>query len=170
MRLILPSLTYKRAYLDALEETKYETGRTRLNKPEVNESFEGFVKRLNNYARGMGLPEGYVPSTMFWLINKDQLIGRVDIRHRLTRSLLRHGGHIGYYIRPSKRKMGYGRKILEFSLLKAERLGLSRVLLTCDDDNIGSRKIIEVNGGVLKNIIEPEKNKPKTRRYWIIIK
>jgi len=167
MRLILPSLVYKKAYLNALEEVKHETGRTQLNKPEVNESFEEFVKRLNDNAKGINLSRGYVPDTMFWLIDKKELIGRVDIRHRLTKSLLRHGGHIGYYICPKKRKMGYGRKILKLSLLKAKRLGLSRVLLTCDDDNIGSRKIIEANGGVLKNIIRPEKDKPKTRRYWI---
>jgi len=151
MQLILPSLKYKKSYLEALEESKNEAGETQLNKPEVNESFEDFVKRLNENSKGINLPKGYVSATMFWLVEKGDVIGRVQIRHELNDFLFREGGHIGYYIRPSKRRMGYGKKILELSLSKAKKLGLSRVLITCDDSNIASRKIIEENGGILEN-------------------
>ncbi|MEK9134718.1 MAG: GNAT family N-acetyltransferase [Patescibacteria group bacterium] len=169
MQLILPSLKYKASYIEALEESKNETEETQLNKPAENQSFEEFVQQLNDNAKGINLPEGYVPATMLWLIDKNKVIGRVQIRHELNDYLMKYGGHIGYYIRPSKRMMGYGTKILELALVYAEKLGLSKVLITCDDDNFGSRRIIEANGGILENIITVEKGKPKRRRYWITI-
>jgi predicted acetyltransferase len=84
--------------------------------------------------------------------------------------LLKQNGHIGYFIRPSKRKMGYGKKILQLGLLEAKKMGLPKVLITCDEDHFASQKIIEANGAILENIIETENGKPKTRRYWINLK
>lgn len=170
MQLVKPSLRYKQAYLDALEESKSETSDTQLNKPEENQSFEDFVQQLLDNEVGKSLPDGWVAATMFWLLDNNEIIGRVHIRHTLSDYLLKHGGHIGYYIRPSKRKMGYGKKILELSLAEAKKLGLMKVLVTCDDDNIGSKKIIEANGGVLENKVDNENDKPQTCRYWIEIK
>ncbi len=169
MQLILPSLKYKASYIEALEESKNETQETQLNRPTVNQSFEEFVEQLNENAKGINLPQGYVSATMFWLIDKDEVIGRVQIRHKLNDYLLKYGGHIGFYIRPSKRRIGYGTKILELALIETKKLGLSKVLVTCDDDNIGSQLIIEANGGALENIIAAEEGNPKKRRYWITI-
>ena len=170
VQLVLPSLKYRASYLQALEESKGETGETQLNKPEENQSFEDFVQQLHDNARGVNLPKGWVPASMFWLIDNEEVIGRTHIRHELNDYLFKHGGHIGYYIRPSKRNMGYGKKILELSLAEAKKLGLKKVLVTCDDDNIGSQKIIEANGGVLENKVSTEEGKPQTCRYWIEIK
>jgi predicted acetyltransferase len=122
---------------------------------------------LQDQSAGLNLPEGFVPATMFWFIDNEELIGRLQIRHELTPFLLKHGGHIGYYIKPSKRNLGYGNKILSLGLQEARKIGLKKVLITCDEDNSGSRKIIESNGGVQENSIETEKGKPKTLRYWI---
>lgn len=91
----------------------------------------------------------------------------VNIRHSLTEHLLKIGGHIGYWIRPSKRNMGYGKKILAFSLPEAKKLGISKILVTCNDNNLSSRRIIEENGGILENIVENSKDHPLKRRYWI---
>jgi predicted acetyltransferase len=172
MELVLPNVKYKESYLEALKEPEAEKSDTRLGKPEENESFEDFVQRYYDQMKGLNLKEGYVPATMFWLIDNGQFVGRVQIRHEVsTEHLLKYGGHIGYYIRQSKRKMGYGRKILELALQEAKKMDFEKVLLTCDDNNIGSQKIIEANGGVLENIIEGEKeDNPKKRRYWIKIK
>ena len=104
---------------------------------------------------------------MYWLIDKGEVVGRVHIRHTLNNFLFNYGGHIGYYIKPSKRKMGYGKKILELALVKAKKMGISRVLLTCDDNNIGSQKVIESCGGILENIVQENKDKLLKRRYWI---
>jgi len=170
MELVLPSLKYKSKFLEASEESKHEKGDTRLSQAQENESFEDYVKRANDNAKGINVPKGFVPATTFWLIDKNDLIGRVQMRHMLNESLLKENGHIGYYIRPSKRRMGYGKEILKLALLEAKKLGLRKVLITCDDNNLASQKIIEANGGILENIIEIEINKPKTRRYWITIK
>jgi predicted acetyltransferase len=167
MQLILPSLKYKKEFLEALEESKNEKGETRLSRARENESFEDYVQRMGNDAKGLNLLKGNVPATTFWLMDKNILIGRVQIRHKLNDSLLKRGGHIGYYIRPSKRKMGYGKEILRLALLETKKLGISKVLITCYYDNLASQKIIEANGGVLENTIKIEKDKPETRRYWI---
>ncbi len=164
MRLILPSIKYKESYKEALEEVKHETQETQLNKPFDGEYFEDFIQRLKDNAKGLKLEKGYVPATMFWLVDSDEFIGRLHIRHELNENLLRYGGHIGFYVRPSKRKMGYGTRMLKLGLKKAKKLGLSKVLITCDDNNIGSRRIIEKNGGILENI---EDGNPKKRRYWV---
>jgi len=66
--------------------------------------------------------------------------------------------------------MGYGNTVLQLALIEAKKIGLTKVLLTCDDGNVASQKIIENNGGVLENIIEEKKGKQKKRRYWLLIK
>jgi len=173
MELVLPSVKYKEGYLGALEEAKTDPGNqiAKLQEPKDGEAFESFVEHFYNEMKGVNLPEGYVPATMFWLIDNGEFIGRVQIRHELTDHLLKHGGHIGYYIRPSKRKMGYGKKILEMALLEAKKMGFGKVMLSCNDNNVGSIRIIEDNGGVLENIVESETaGQPKKRRYWITIK
>lgn len=167
MRLVYPSVKYKSEYLKALKETEGDTGETRLNKPDSNQSFEEFVKMWRDKKNGKNLQKGTVPSTMYWLIDKDEIIGRVDIRHTLNDFLLNYGGHIGYYIKPSKRRKGYGKKILTLALEKARKKEITDILVICDDNNIGSQKIIESCGGVLENIVKQEKDKPLKKRFWI---
>ena len=113
------------------------------------------------------MPNGYVPETRLWLIEDGKYIGSVNIRHSLTPHLLGVGGHIGYNIRPSMRNKGYGTAILRLALPYARALGLERVLLTCDETNIGSKKIIEANGGVLENKVSNPAGGPDKLRYWI---
>jgi predicted acetyltransferase len=87
--------------------------------------------------------------------------GRVSIRHRLTDHLREIGGHIGYDIRPSARQRGHATAMFAAALPVARSLGITRALLTCDEDNIASRKVIEANGGVLE-----DKSSGKLR-YWV---
>lgn len=170
MKLVVPSIKYQRSYLEALIESEGETGPTVLVRPEANQSFEQFVKNKIEMSKGLHLPEGFVPATELWLVDKEEFIGRVSIRHELNENLLKLGGHIGYYIRPSKRKMGYGKMILKLALKETKKLGISKALVTCDDTNLGSAKIVESNGGILEDKIENGKDNPLKRRYWIEIK
>ncbi len=92
----------------------------------------------------------WVNNSTFWLVNEaNQIVGMSNIRHTLTEGLLLEGGHIGYGIRPTFRRRGYATKILELSLIEAKKLGINKVLVTCDKDNIGSVKTIVKNGGKL---------------------
>ncbi len=174
MELILPSEQYKDSFLQALTEYQSEKSNDRLdiyslNKAELQDTFLQFIEKLHSQAKGENLPEGYVPCTQYWLVDNGEFIGRVDIRHSLTEFLLKEGGHIGYDIRPSKRRMGFGKKMLELALPKAKEIGITKALITCDETNMGSKKIIEANGGVLENRVEMGEGKPAKLRYWITI-
>ena len=106
-------------------------------------------------------PEGHVPATTLWWIDGREYLGRLTIRHRLTPHLRDVGGHIGYDVRPSARKRGHATGMLAAALPVARGLGIDRVLVTCDDHNIASRKVIEANGGVL------EDQRGVKLRYWL---
>lgn len=108
-----------------------------------------------------------VPATEFWMIDADGYAGRLDLRHELNDKLRLFGGHIGYDVRPSRRRRGYGTLALYLGLDKAREFGLDRVLVTCDELNLPSRKIIEANGGVLEDAIETPFRSTLTCRYWI---
>ncbi len=175
MQLILPTITYKDSFLKAVKEyhaVKVADRRNiySLNIEELENDFPSYISKLLSESDGKDLPEGYVPQTTYWLVDNGEFIGRVSIRHVLTEFLLKEGGHIGYDIRPSKRKMGYGKKILELALPKAKEIGLDKVLVTCDETNIGSKKIIEANGGIFENAVTTTEGRPKKLRYWIDIR
>ncbi len=132
--------------------------------------FGKYVQDRLNWKKGKNLPEGWVPASTFWLVRNDNVIlGTSSLRHELSGQLRNIGGHIGFNIRPSERRKGYGTAILALTLEKAKELGLKRVLVTCDDNNISSAKIIEKNGGILEDkYCNDELEQPK-RRYWIKI-
>jgi predicted acetyltransferase len=131
-------------------------------------SFNRYLEVLEEQERGVGLRPNHVPSTFLFAFKSHRIVGRVSIRHRLNDFLFRVGGHIGYVVVPEFRRQGHATEILRLGLRIAhEKLGIDRVLVTCDDDNIGSIRTIENNGGVLENVVTgPEIDKPK-RRYWI---
>ncbi len=92
-------------------------------------------------------PPGWVPDTTLWWAEAEEFLGELQIRHRLTPQLEQVGGHIGYDVRPSARRRGHATAMLRAGLPVARQLGIERALLTCDHDNVGSRKVIEANGG-----------------------
>lgn len=110
---------------------------------------------------------GFVPDSVFFLLDEEtnRLLGAVDIRHYLNEHLLMYGGHIGDGIRPSERRKGYGTKLIALALLECKKLGIDKVLICCNSDNIASKKAILNNGGVLENTVM-EDGEP-LERYWI---
>ena len=93
----------------------------------------------------------------------------LNFRKNLNEFLLQSAGHIGYSVAPSERRKGYATKMLQLALQEAPKYGLTKVLITCTDDNVGSIGVIENNGGVLEDIrIDPYDNE-LTRRYWITV-
>ena len=112
--------------------------------------------------------DGLVPDSTFFCLDPDRniFVGAVNIRHYLNESLLFTGGHIGDGVRPSERRKGYATAMIGLALEECRKLGIKRVLMTCDSDNIGSAKSIRNNGGVLENEVINEEGVPE-QRYWI---
>ncbi|MEV4869311.1 GNAT family N-acetyltransferase [Streptomyces syringium] len=106
-------------------------------------------------------PEGHAPSTSLWYVAGDTYLGRLAIRHVLTPPLLEWGGHIGYDVRPSARRRGHATAMLRAALPVARGLGIDRALITCDPDNVASRKVIEACGGVY------EDRRRQKLRFWV---
>jgi predicted acetyltransferase len=107
-------------------------------------------------------PEGRVHCDQYWVTDEDEVIGFVSFRHDLGNEFLRtEGGHIGYSIRPTRRRRGHASRALGLALDRARELGLDRVLVTCDVPNLGSARTIESQGGVFESVVNGK------RRYWI---
>ena len=113
---------------------------------------------------------GRVPDSVFFLLDndRDRLLGAVNIRHYLSDALLKEGGHIGDGIRPSERRRGYGTEIVRLALIECRKLGITKVLMTCDKDNVASAKTIIKNGGVLENEFVNSDGDIE-QRYWITL-
>jgi predicted acetyltransferase len=131
------------------------------------DDFAAWIEQRRQWARGENLPEGLVPGSDHWLVGGDRLLALANFRHCLIPELEDHGGHIGYVVRPSERRKGYGTKLLALMLDEARNRGLTRLLLTCDPANIASAKIIQRNGGVLASESWSPNAKRVTSRYWI---
>ena len=117
-------------------------------------SLSRYLEVLEERERGVNLLPNHVPSTFLFAFSGERIVGRVAIRHVLNDVLQRVGGHIGYVVVPEFRRQGHATAILRLALQFAnDKLGLEHVLVTCDDDNVGSIKTIENNGGVLENVI-----------------
>jgi predicted acetyltransferase len=125
-----------------------------------------FVEMLLPYADpATALPADRVHCDYYWVTVGDgadeAVVGFLALRHTLTAWLLEEGGHIGYSVRPSRRREGHASRALALAVSRSAELGLHRVLLTCDEDNGASARTIERNGGVY------EDTRSGKRRYWI---
>jgi predicted acetyltransferase len=141
----------------AAGDSRYDLGLT---------DFSAYLERLEE-ARKEEQPPGRVPGAEFWLEESGRLLACVRLRFRLTEELEQEGGHVGYDVRPSARRHGYGTHLLRLALPILRQLGTRRIRITCDDDNIGSTKIIERNGGALSGKEISKRSGKLVRQYWI---
>ena len=129
--------------------------------------FQDFDYYLKNLDTKEETKNGWVLDTTLFCLDKDRniFVGAVNIRHYLNDELLKTGGHIGDGIRPSERGKGYSTAMIALALDECKKLGINKVLMCCDRDNIASMKSIIRNGGVLEN--EVEEDEQLVQRYWI---
>jgi predicted acetyltransferase len=173
--LVLPTPRVRRSFLDAMAEFSAE-GRggppdyTMVGRElrhfgptwQTPEGFAAYVESMLAESREeTPRPDGFVPSTTWWWVEGDEYLGRIAVRHRLTNWLREVGGHIGYDVRPSARRQGHATAMLRAVMPLAAGLGVNPALVTCDVDNIASRRVIEANKGEL----EDERN--GKLRFWV---
>jgi predicted acetyltransferase len=166
MKLVKPSLEWKEKHENYMEEW----GLDRMVPSSMDLSgfhtYEEFLVVLEDRVKGK---EPWVPSSHYFLVdNVNQIMGMIDIRHELNEYLRTIGGHIGYGVRPSERNKGYASYLLKETLTKCKELQISQVLITCDEDNIGSTKVILNNGGIEDDVFITEEGQMK-RRFWITL-
>lgn len=130
-------------------------------------SWAEYVSWLADVRRGVGLGPSEVPATFLLAWVDGELVGRSSIRHELNDYLEAYGGHVGYGVVPNVRRRGHATEILRQSLVIARAAGVMDVLVTCDEDNLGSIGTIQRCGGVLDSIVEQPDGGRRKRRYWI---
>ena len=169
--LVLPTSSVRDSFLEAMAEfvdERAEGSQTAAwiehNDPAWRDpvAFETFVEAVRADAwEETPRPRRHVPCTTLWWIDGEVYLGRLAIRHRLNDFLLDVGGHIGYDVRPSRRREGHATAMLRAALPWALGLGIGPALVTCDDDNVGSIRVIEAAGGELEDV------RGVKRRYWV---
>jgi len=129
--------------------------------------WRNYVDRMAAWPEGIDLPYGFVPTTFLVADVGGEIVGRSSIRHELNEFRAHEGGHIGYCVLAQHRRRGYATEILRQSLEIVRSVGVERVLVTCDDDNVGSATVIERSGGVFDSLAESRDDGKPVRRYWI---
>lgn len=165
-----PSLKRKNDAIEYINEhIEYSSninGAGQLDSYLKEKTYEDWLLYLDKMKEGIN---DWVPSSTYFLIRKNdnKIIGMINIRHRLNYSILMHGGHIGYGIRPKERMKGYNKINLYLGLMKCKTLGIKHALLTAYDDNIASVKTILSFNAFLENKIKENDNDVLLGRYWI---
>ena len=170
IELVKLSKEYKNQLFEMLDEWKADIENNNTNHSPwaiFKNDYHDFDYYLANLEQKEAI-DGKVPDSTFFCLDLDRniFVGAVNIRHYLNEALLLNGGHIGDGIRPSERRKGYATAMIKLVLLECKKLGIDRVLMCCDKDNIGSQKSIINNGGILENeFVDDDGN--VEQRYWI---
>lgn len=166
--LVKPDLSYADEIIKYKEESLKESpiingsaGLDRFSSIEI--WFEELKKRSNEDT----VPEGLVPSSTYLGVREkdNYIVGMIDIRHYLNEYLTQVGGNIGYGIRKTERNKGYAKQMLKLALEKCKELKIKKVLITCDEDNIASEKVILSANAKLEDIRNVDGENKK--RFWI---
>lgn len=164
MELVLPSARYGESFL-AAEQELVAAGEALAGDIVTAATLPATLARWETMRHGSTASR--VPSTTWWLVEpeRDVFVGRVSVRHVLDDRLRVFGGHIGYHVRPSRRRQGLGTWMLRAVLPFAKSIGIDPAMLTCDVANVGSRRMIEACGGRLEGEFAYEGT--QRLRWWL---
>jgi predicted acetyltransferase len=178
-RLVRPGPACMASFVDAMREG-YSRDTLRPETPQtiaaIADDPAWFLGTLLNPPATVVLPDGSLgeraPETLLWYVEGDEFLGSVSVRHALTPTLEKWGGHIGYAVRPSARGRGYACAMLAGMLEHCRaNLPLERVMLTVNTNNPASIRVIEKNGGVLADTVpHPWVEGDQGHRYWIALR
>jgi predicted acetyltransferase len=166
MELVSPRLAFEDSYREYIRELADEA-RYPFPLEFEHDDFPALLRRLDNLERGVGVPEGFVPSSTYWLIDGAHLVGVSNLRHTLNDKLRHCGGHIGLGLRPSRRGRGLGSELLALTIKKAKERGIGEIHVHCYKRNTPSARMILRNGGVLDSEIQDERRSEIIQRYRV---
>ena len=168
-----PTIERKKDAIDYISEfLKYESdinGTGLLDKYLKEESYENWLIYLSKVQnKDYAYSINFVPNRTFFLIREkdNKIVGMINIRLELNEKLKNSGGHIGYSIRPTERRKGYNKINLYLGMQEAQKLGLDRVMLDCDVNNLGSDRTLKALGGVLERTEVDPADGILTNVYW----
>lgn len=130
-------------------------------------NYDAWLCAMQNRKSGKNLPKGYVRENFYLCYAGDEMVGVFSLKFELTEYLLHFGGHVGYAVKPSKRRCGYATQILKLGLQLAQELGFHMILAVCDEDNVASECVILQNGGILEDTLYDSDERVFVKRYWI---
>ena len=135
------------------------------------ENMNEYIERCSKSENPDFVPTNRVPASQFLFIRKsdDKLIGMIQVRHRFNDLLEKYSGLIGYSVRPSERRKGYAKEMLNMALSYCREIGFEKILVTCIDGNLGSEKTILANGGVYESTVYEPNDKVYLKRFWIAL-
>ena len=166
--LIKPDLSYADEITkykeESLKESPLINGAAGLNNFS---SIKDWLEELKRRSSKATVPEGLVPSSIYLGIREkdNYIVGMIDIRHYLNEYLTQVGGNIGYSVRKTERNKGYAKQMLKLALEKCKELKIKKVLITCDEDNIASEKVILSANAKFEDIRNVDGENKK--RFWI---
>jgi len=166
--LVKPDLSYADEIIkykeEFLKESPLINGSASLDRFS---SIEDWLEELNKRSSEDTVPKGLVPSSTYLGVREkdNYIVGMIDIRHYLNEYLTQAGGHIGYGVRKTERNKGYAKQMLKLALEKCKELKIKKVLITCDEDNIASEKVILSANAKLEDIRNVDGENKK--RFWI---
>jgi predicted acetyltransferase len=135
---------------------------------ESLKSWSAFLRSNDEQRQGLNPSTYRVRGVQLGAFVDSELVGRASLRFELNEFFAERGGHVGYGVAPAHRRKGYATEILRQALIILRAEGVERVLVTCDNENIGSARVIEENGGVFESVLPPVESDPiETCRYWI---
>ena len=166
--LVKPDLSYADEIIkykkESLAESPVINGSAGLDRFS---SIEIWFEELKKRSCEDTVPKGLVPSSTYLAVREkdNYIVGMIDIRHYLNEYLTQVGGHIGYGVRKTERNKGYAKQMLKLALEKCRDLKIKKVLITCDEDNIASEKVILSANAKLEDIRNVDGENKK--RFWI---
>ncbi len=170
MKLVNPTPKYKESYLQLVNAAKQDGDIHEMgNAYRENESFDAMINRLQDRARGKNIANRDVPSSMKWMIENNEVVGTIDLRHILNQNYFERLGHVAYYVHPMKRNKGYASEALHLAIAWYQKRPVNKILITCYSDNIASAKVILNNGGIFEKSVPDSRSSKMINRYWITI-